>query len=166
MATSGGISPSHSGNERPAPSQWDAESDEKLMDARKSGLNWGPIASNYFPGKTANACRKRHERLQEKRQAADNWSGVKIEAMAKAYMDVREQMWKILADRVGEKWQTVETKVGVALLIYYESFKSDCPVSVWKRDLRTSKQSAEVPRGVELTRCPTMITDNPLMTPE
>ena len=41
----------------------------------------------------------------EKRNPAE------IEALAKAYVDVREQMWKLLADRVGEKWQDVEAKV-------------------------------------------------------
>lgn len=81
------------------------------MRARQQGLNWQPIASQYFPDKTANACRKRHERLMEKRNSADNWDGVKIEALAKAYVDIREQMWKLLADRLGEKWQNVEAKV-------------------------------------------------------
>ena len=81
------------------------------MRARHQGLNWQPIASQYFPDKTANACRKRHERLMEKRNSADNWDGVKIEELAKGYVEVREQMWKLLADRIGEKWQNVEAKV-------------------------------------------------------
>ena len=81
------------------------------MRARQQGLNWQPIASQYFPDKTANACRKRHERLMEKRNNADNWDGVKMDRLSKAYLDLREQMWKILADRVGEKWQNVEAKV-------------------------------------------------------
>ena len=45
---------------------WTLENDEKLKRARREGLSWGPIASKYFPSKTANACRKRHERLMEK----------------------------------------------------------------------------------------------------
>ena len=81
------------------------------MRARQQGLNWQPIATQCFPDKSANACRKRHERLMEKRSSADSWDNVKNQKLAKAYMDVREQMWKILADRVGEKWQTVENKV-------------------------------------------------------
>lgn len=81
------------------------------MEARQQGMNWQPIATKHFPDKTANACRKRHERLMEKRNSADSWDGVKMESLAKAYLDVREQMWQILADRVGEKWQTVEAKV-------------------------------------------------------
>lgn len=81
------------------------------MRARQQGLNWQPIALKYFPDKTANACRKRHERLMEKRNSADNWDGVKLDLLSKAYIELREQMWKILADRVGEKWQNVEAKV-------------------------------------------------------
>ena len=108
------------GTDRHASHSWPAHNDELLIHARQQGLNWQPIASTYFPGKTANACRKRHERLMEKRNSADVW-GVKMEALAKAYVDVREQMWKLLADRVGEKWQTVEAKVCIQSLrnIFY-----------------------------------------------
>jgi len=89
---------------------WSAKDDETLMNARASGLNWQPIASKHFPSKTANACRKRHERLMEKRNAED-WEGVKLETLASEYMNVRREMWSILASRVGEKWTTVEAKV-------------------------------------------------------
>lgn len=81
------------------------------MRARQQNFNWQLIASKYFPEKTANACRKRHERLMEKRNHADNWDGVKMDTLAKAYNNVREQMWRVLADRVGEKWQDFEAKV-------------------------------------------------------
>lgn len=89
---------------------WRPEDDERLMRLRTQGLNWQPIADN-FPPKTANACRKRHERLMEKRNAASWDDGVKIEELARAYLQVREQMWKVLADELNEKWQTVESKV-------------------------------------------------------
>lgn len=82
-----------------------------LMRTRQQGLNWQQIASQYFPDKTANACRKRHERLMEKMNDVGHGNDVKIETLDKVYVDVREQMWKILADKVGEKWQTVEAKV-------------------------------------------------------
>ena len=88
---------------------WSQEDDSRLMQFRAQGMNWGPIAS-HFPPKTPNACRKRHERLMEKKNA-ESWDGIKIEDLARAYLDVREQMWKILAEQVGEKWTTVETKV-------------------------------------------------------
>jgi hypothetical protein len=73
-------------------------------------LNWQPIADTYFSSKTANACRKRHERLMERRNT-EEWDGVKLESIAAEYMEVRKQMWTILADRVGERWQAIEAKV-------------------------------------------------------
>ncbi|KAL8809442.1 MAG: hypothetical protein Q9200_003408 [Gallowayella weberi] len=90
---------------------WSSASDDQLMRARQQGLNWAAIAETYFPQKTANACRKRHERLMEKRNAIGDWNGVKFEEVAKAYREVREDMWRILADRVNEKWSVVESKV-------------------------------------------------------
>ncbi|KAL6151089.1 hypothetical protein ACJBU6_10083 [Exserohilum turcicum] len=44
------------------------------------------------------------------RQNAEQWDGVKLEVLAQAYMEVRREMWSLLAARVGEKWQLVETK--------------------------------------------------------
>jgi hypothetical protein len=89
---------------------WSTEDDQRLMQCRAQGMNWAPIANNHFPTKTPNACRKRHERLMEKKNNED-WNGVKIEDLAKAYIECREEMWKIVANKVGEKWQTVEQKV-------------------------------------------------------
>ena len=86
---------------------WSPEDDELLMRARQQGLDWQYIALKHFPDKTSNACRKRYERLMEKQNRADYWDRVKFETLAKAYVDVREEMWKILADRVDEKWYTV-----------------------------------------------------------
>jgi hypothetical protein len=80
------------------------------MQARAQGLNWNQISPKHFPQKSANACRKRHERLME-RQNAEQWDGVKLDILAQAYMDVRREMWSILAARVGEKWTLVEQKV-------------------------------------------------------
>jgi hypothetical protein len=80
------------------------------MDARSSGLNWNQIAPKYFPSKTPNACRKRHERLME-RKNAEEWGNDKLEELATAYMEMKEQMWRVLADRLEEKWQVVEQKV-------------------------------------------------------
>ncbi|KAL8892005.1 MAG: hypothetical protein Q9205_004578 [Flavoplaca limonia] len=89
---------------------WSATADEQLMQARQQALNWQTIAETYFPHKTANACRKRHERLMEKRNNTGDWNGVKFEEVARAYREVREDMWRILADRVNEKWSVVESK--------------------------------------------------------
>lgn len=46
------------------------------------------------------------------RGKADEWNGVKLETLAKEYMNVRKEMWTILAERLGgEKWTMVEAKV-------------------------------------------------------
>jgi len=44
---------------------WTARDDEQLRQARQRGMSWAPIAREFFPTKSANACRKRHERLMD-----------------------------------------------------------------------------------------------------
>lgn len=116
-----------SGSNRTA-STWSPQDDETLINARASGLNWQPIATKYFPSKTANACRKRHERLMERRNAED-WEGVRLETLAKEYMNVRREMWTILADRVGEKWTMVEQKVSTVSLFIFYRLKSNSDIA-------------------------------------
>lgn len=88
-------------------------------------MNWVLIASSHFPKKTPNACRKRHERLLDKRNS-ENWGSSKFEDLARAYTDSREMMWKILAENVGENWRHVEKMVCFSLLasIHVLSIKS------------------------------------------
>ena len=107
------VSSTASGPDRHASMSWPPGKDELLMQARQQNLNWQQIATKYFPDKTANACRKRYERLMGKRNQNEDWEGIKTETLAKAYNDVREQMWKLIADRVGERWQVVEAKVRI-----------------------------------------------------
>ena len=90
---------------------WNKEADDQLLQARKQGMNWEPIARKYFPSKTANACRKRHERLQEKLHHEEAWDPSKLEAMAMSYVQYREQIWKVVAERLDERWQDVESRV-------------------------------------------------------
>ena len=104
-------SPKALGADRYASQSWPSDNDDLLMRARQQGMNWQPIATKYFPDKTANACRKRYERLMEKRNNTEDWEDAKMETLGKAYNDLREQMWKTIGDQVGEKWQTVEAKV-------------------------------------------------------
>ncbi|MGI4815591.1 MAG: Myb-like DNA-binding domain-containing protein [Janthinobacterium lividum] len=100
-------------NERPS-TAWSQDDDVRLMQFRTQGMNWAPIAS-YFNGKSANACRKRHERLMEKKNN-ENYDTFKVEDLGNAYLECREEMWKIMAARLGEsKWQTIETKVLISL---------------------------------------------------
>jgi hypothetical protein len=82
------------------------------MNARSQGMNWAPIQQAHFPTKTPNACRKRHERLMERRNA-DDWDGLKFENHAKIYMGIRREIWAGLAAQVGEKWSVVEQKVSL-----------------------------------------------------
>jgi hypothetical protein len=117
-------------------SSWSAKDDGILIQARQQGLNWNQISPKHFPSKSPNACRKRHERLME-RQNAEQWDGgVKLDVLSQAYMDVRREMWSLLAARVGEKWQLVEQKVGHGhfLSLYNRMLTYD---SAWRRASRT-----------------------------
>lgn len=89
---------------------WTLEEDERLIQARVEGLSWEPISQRHFPTKSANACRKRHERLMERR-SHDDWDHMRLEALATAYMECRKEMWSVVAERLGERWTTVEAKV-------------------------------------------------------
>ncbi|KAI0450584.1 hypothetical protein F5B21DRAFT_427272 [Xylaria acuta] len=94
---------------RPSSGAWSQQDDHNLLTARQQGLNWAQIQSTYFPNKSPNACRKRHERLLERR-GADDWDARKLERLAKEYMSMRKEMWQGLAARTGEKWIVVEAK--------------------------------------------------------
>ena len=85
------------------------------MTARAQGLTWGPLAQTHFPNKTGNACRKRHERLMEKKDNLDNDG--RFEEIARMYLEIRKEMWEMLANRVGQRWQTVEAKVRFPTLL-------------------------------------------------
>ncbi|KAI1393065.1 uncharacterized protein F4822DRAFT_149591 [Hypoxylon trugodes] len=94
---------------RPSSGAWALQDDQNLLAARQQGLNWAQIQSSYFPNKSPNACRKRHERLME-RKGADDWDNRKLERLAKEYMSMRKEIWQPLAARTGEKWMVVEAK--------------------------------------------------------
>jgi Myb-like DNA-binding domain len=94
---------------------WTPADDAQLMAARAQGLNWQPIQQAYFPNKTPNACRKRHERLMDRRNS-DDWDVVKFETLAKEYMGMRREIWAPLGAKTGEKWAVVEAKVGFNIL--------------------------------------------------
>ncbi|KAH8816580.1 hypothetical protein F5884DRAFT_227881 [Xylogone sp. PMI_703] len=94
---------------RPSSGAWNPLDDQTLMTARAQGMNWAPIQQTYFPNKTPNACRKRHERLME-RKNADDWDVIKFENIARTYMGMRKEIWGPLAERTGEKWHVVEQK--------------------------------------------------------
>lgn len=95
---------------RPSSGAWSPQDDQQLLQARMQGLNWNQIKEQYFPSKTPNACRKRHERLMERR-GSDDWDARKMQILAKEYMSMRKEIWSGLAARTGEKWNVVEAKV-------------------------------------------------------
>jgi len=95
---------------RSSSSSWDRDADKLLMEARARDMNWGPIQQAYFPNKSANACRKRHERLMSKRNAAQ-CSGEREERIAHSYITLRKETWSPIAAQTGEKWHVVEQKV-------------------------------------------------------
>lgn len=106
-------SPSLPTQHRASSGAWTAQDDQTLLAARAGGHNWGQIQANYFPSKTGNACRKRHERLME-RKGADDWDTRKLERLSKEYMSMRKEIWQPLAQRCGEKWNVVEQKVVIS----------------------------------------------------
>jgi hypothetical protein len=89
---------------------WTTEEDEILCDCRTRGFGWAQIQEKHFPGKSANACRKRHERLMTKRRSTD-WDESRLQNLAVNYRQMREQIWGPLADKLGEKWEHVEKAV-------------------------------------------------------
>ncbi|QVM09357.1 hypothetical protein D8B26_004018 [Coccidioides posadasii str. Silveira] len=86
---------------------WSPRDDEILLAARAQAQGWNQIQRDHFPSKSANACRKRYERLIAKRRGSD-WNDERIDRLANQYMQMREQTWRPLADAVGENWEDVE----------------------------------------------------------
>ncbi|KAL2117639.1 hypothetical protein VTJ04DRAFT_7299 [Mycothermus thermophilus] len=88
---------------------WNAQDDSMLLQLRAMGKNWNQIQREAFPGKTGNACRKRHERLMERRGQND-FDTRKLERLCKEYMNMRKEIWQGLAAKCGEKWNVVEAQ--------------------------------------------------------
>ncbi|KAI9711169.1 MAG: hypothetical protein M1828_001955 [Chrysothrix sp. TS-e1954] len=88
---------------------WSSHDDEVLMQARVKGMGWPQIAKQYFPAKSYNACRKRHERLMGRKDFED-WDQDRLESLGRRYMDLRKEMWSVLGDAVGERYDVVEAK--------------------------------------------------------
>lgn len=115
---------------------WSHAEDEILLQARASGLNWQPIASRHFPNKTPNACRKRHERLIERRHVED-WDSHKLDFLAQEYLAIRKEMWEMLAERVGERWQVVEAKVSLTPNPRYPFYANNTRRQCMEKGLKT-----------------------------
>lgn len=79
------------------------------------------------------------------RQNAEQWDGVKLDILAQAYMEVRREMWTVLANRVGEKWQLVEQKVCNRLAISIDDHRPDIAQCMEKgiKNLTQASRSAQ-----------------------
>ena len=95
---------------RSSSASWDLEADWLLKEARSRDMNWGLIQQTYFPNKSANACRKRHERLMSMRNNA-LCSGEREERIAQSYIALRKETWAPIAAQTGEEWHVIEQKV-------------------------------------------------------
>lgn len=99
----------------PRPGQsgpWTPEEDAILLEERSRGSAWDDIHNRHFPGKSGNACRKRHERLLTKARDT-NWDDARINNLLVVYSRHRESVWRQVADEVGEKWEDVERVVSI-----------------------------------------------------
>ncbi|KAH6838538.1 hypothetical protein B0I37DRAFT_240347 [Chaetomium sp. MPI-CAGE-AT-0009] len=120
---------------------WTAEDDKTLIQARSGGQNWADLQRTHFPTKTANACRKRYERLVERRGIHD-YSGRRLEMVASEYMTMRKDVWSGLADRVGMKWEVVEALcMGAGLRTIQSNARSYTNRA--RRDNRISQKTRE-----------------------
>jgi hypothetical protein len=90
---------------------WSEADDATLRTARAQSHGWSYIANNFFPGKTGNACRKRHEFLVKKSGGGND--AAKLDLIAKEYMGSRETIWRGLAERTGDGWKDVERLVSI-----------------------------------------------------
>lgn len=92
-------------------SPWNAEDDEILVRSRAAGLGWGQIQEQYFQAKSANACRKRFGKVMQKRKGGE-WDEASLRRLAIAYRDMRESIWKPLAEQLNEpRWESIEKAV-------------------------------------------------------
>ncbi|KAK0630457.1 hypothetical protein B0T17DRAFT_506928 [Bombardia bombarda] len=87
---------------------WNGDDDRALLQLRAMGKNWNQIQREAFPTKTGNACRKRHERLME-RKGQNDMDTRRLRRLSKEYMSMRKEIWQPLAARCGEKWNVVES---------------------------------------------------------
>jgi hypothetical protein len=97
----------------PRPGQngpWTPDEDDVLLDAKSRGMAWDEIHRQYFPLKTGNACRKRHDRLLAKARDP-TWDDARVQRVLDCYNQQREPLWRSVADQTGERWEEVEKVV-------------------------------------------------------
>ncbi|KAG0134490.1 hypothetical protein HOY82DRAFT_636228 [Tuber indicum] len=91
----------------PPTAAWSTTDDELLLTSKTSGKKWVEI-SPLFPGKTSNACRKRHARLVTNAQL--EWNAEREKDLAMEFVSAKVGFFKSLAGNLGLEWQQVEKK--------------------------------------------------------
>ena len=89
---------------------WNSDEDSILIDAKGRGKSWEEIHQQHFPGKSANACRKRHERVLAKMRNTD-WDDARIQRVTEAYNRHRHLIWAPLCKELNENVSDVEKVV-------------------------------------------------------
>lgn len=92
---------------------WPPDLEKRLLDLKSDGLKWYEIEQDSMleaAGKSDNACRKHWELLMRYKKA-EEWDKEKLAQLATLYMSTREEMWGTIADKLGEPWDLIETKV-------------------------------------------------------
>ena len=87
-----------------------------LLDAKGRGMSWEEIHQQHFPGKSANACRKRHERVLAKMKNTD-WDDARIQRVTDAYNRHRESIWAPLCSELGESMSDIEKVASIELAL-------------------------------------------------
>ncbi|KAK1828809.1 hypothetical protein QBC39DRAFT_333035 [Podospora conica] len=124
---------------------WTAADDRTLLAARARGQHWAELQAAHFPAKTANACRKRHERLMERRGAHDSAGDARrFERIASEYMAMRREIWGGLAERVKERWEFVEKECLNARLPKLQS-NARSYTNRYRRESRSGAGSQKTP---------------------
>lgn len=122
---------------------WSTGDDERLLQARAAESSWQLVAEKYFPGKTSNACRKRYERLVEKRNVED-WDSQKRGQLAQEYLKMRRELWEPLAVKLGVKWTVAEAKVALPLLsLIVEKLTSQQCMGMGLKQLQATARTAD-----------------------
>jgi hypothetical protein len=89
---------------------WQNDADSILLDAKGRGMSWEEIHKKFFPNKSANACRKRHERVLAKMRSTD-WDEARVQRVTEAYNRHRQVIWAPLCKELNESWSDVEKVV-------------------------------------------------------
>ncbi|KAI5307093.1 hypothetical protein KEM55_008414 [Ascosphaera atra] len=87
---------------------WTREEDRLLLQARESGKGWRDIGREVFAGKSANACRKRWERVTNGVKKSNDRE---MQQILDRYYDYRERIWMPLARDLKKDWQLIERNV-------------------------------------------------------